>query len=46
MLGLDNVQIRYAESADKNFWFLLDKHITYSEFENKIRDKRLSLIHI
>ncbi len=40
MLGLDKVQIRYAESADKDFWFSLDKHITHSEFENKIRDKR------
>ena len=44
MLGLDNVQIRYAESADKDFWFLLDKHITYSEFENKIRDRRCYIL--
>ncbi len=31
--------IRHAEPGDKDFWFTLDKHISETEFERKIRDK-------
>ena len=33
-------QIRYVSKNDKSFWFSLDKHLSESEFELKIRDKR------
>ena len=32
--------IRYVSEDDKLFWFTLDKHLSRSEFELKIRDKR------
>ena len=31
--------IRYAEPDDKAFWFTLDKHISNTELDRKIRDK-------
>ena len=34
------VEIRYITEADKPFWFTLDRHLSESEFELKIRDKR------
>ena len=33
-------KIRHAINSDKNFWFTLDNHISESELELKIRDKR------
>ena len=33
-------EIRYVSTADKPFWFTLDKHLSESEFDLKIRDKR------
>lgn len=33
------MDIRYVEKDDKEFWFRLDKHLTQSEFEKKVRDK-------
>jgi ribosomal protein S18 acetylase RimI-like enzyme len=33
-------EIRYVSEADKLFWFSLDSHISESEFELKVRDKR------
>ena len=35
----DNVQIRFARSGDKDFWFSLDRHISEEVFERKIRDQ-------
>ncbi len=35
-----NLQIRYVQSGDKEFWFTLDKHISEIEFEKKVRDKQ------
>jgi GNAT superfamily N-acetyltransferase len=32
--------IRYVTEADKSFWFSLDRYLSESEFELKIRDKR------
>jgi len=32
--------IRYASENDKSFWFALDKHLSKSEFELKVRDSR------
>lgn len=34
---MDN--IRYVQPIDYSFWFSLDKHISETEFKNKIRDK-------
>ncbi|MCM1216333.1 MAG: GNAT family N-acetyltransferase [Lachnospiraceae bacterium] len=31
--------IRYAEPGDKPFWFTLDRHISETELDRKIRDK-------
>lgn len=31
--------IRYVEPGDKNFWFTLDKHISVTELDRKIRDR-------
>lgn len=31
--------IRYAEPEDKAFWFTLDRHISETELDRKIRDK-------
>jgi len=36
--------IRYATENDKSFWFALDEHLTKSEFELKVRDKRVYII--
>lgn len=36
--------IRYASENDKSFWFTLDEHISESEFELKVRNKRSYLI--
>lgn len=36
----NNIQIRYALNTDKDFWGSLDKHLSASEFEKKIRDKQ------
>ncbi len=33
-------KIRCVESADKDFWFSLDKHLSLAEFEKKVRDKQ------
>jgi len=33
-------EIRYISRNDKLFWFTLDKHLSESEFELKIRDRR------
>ena len=33
-------KIRYVEMYDKEFWYSLDKHISESEFEKKVRDKQ------
>ena len=32
--------IRYVESADKEFWFSLDKHLPPAEFDKKVRDRQ------
>ncbi|MDE6550496.1 MAG: GNAT family N-acetyltransferase [Clostridia bacterium] len=32
--------IRYALCSDKPFWFTLDRHLSYDEFEKKVRDKQ------
>ena len=37
-------RIRYANEHDTPFWFSLDKHLSPSEFELKIRDKRSYII--
>ncbi len=33
-------EIRYVEQKDKDFWFLLDKHISFAEFNKKVRDRQ------
>ena len=33
-------EIRYVSESDKLFWFALDEHLSESEFELKVRDKR------
>lgn len=33
-------QIRYAEEADKEYWYSLDKHLSETEFYNKVAEKR------
>ena len=33
------INIRYVQEEDKIFWFKLDKHLSETEFEKKIRDK-------
>lgn len=35
------IEIRYAKVSDKEFWYSLDKHLPETEFENKVREKRL-----
>ena len=37
-------KIRYASKSDESFWFRLDKHLSKSEFELKVRDKRVYII--
>ena len=34
------MEIRYVTETDKLFWYTLDKHMSESEFELKVRDKR------
>lgn len=34
------IQVRYVEMSDKEFWYSLDQHLSETEFENKVRDKR------
>jgi len=34
------LKIQYASKPDKPFWFTLDRHLSESEFELKVRDKR------
>lgn len=34
------IDIRYVQIEDKEFWYSLDKHLSETEFINKIRDKR------
>ena len=36
----NEVEIRYVQSGDGEFWFSLDKHISVAEFEKKVRDKQ------
>jgi ribosomal protein S18 acetylase RimI-like enzyme len=33
-------EIRHVTADDKAFWYMLDRHLSVSEFELKIRDKR------
>ena len=33
------ISIRHVQEEDRDFWFKLDKHLSGSEFEKKIRDK-------
>ena len=33
-------KMRYVTESDKPFWFALDKHLSESEFELKVRDER------
>lgn len=40
MNNLVNIKIRYVSHEDRVFWFYLDKHLSTSEFEKKIRDKQ------
>ena len=37
--------IRYVTDKDEAFWFTLDSHISESEFETKIGDKRGYIIN-
>ena len=39
-------EIRYVADTDKAFWFTLDKHLSESEFEFKVRDKRGYVISV
>ncbi|EGC75072.1 hypothetical protein HMPREF0490_01236 [Lachnospiraceae bacterium 6_1_37FAA] len=34
------IRIRPVESADWEFWYQLDGHLTQEEFENKVRTRR------
>lgn len=33
------IHIRYLQEEDKPFWFGLDKHITETEYDRKVRDR-------
>lgn len=33
-------EIRYAQMTDHDFWFSLDRHLSETEFENKVNVKR------
>lgn len=33
-------EIRYAEAADRDPWFRLDRHLSEEEFRRKVRDRR------
>ncbi len=32
--------IRHVENSDKEFWFTLDKHLSFAEFDSKVRNKQ------
>lgn len=34
------IEIRPVQSADRAFWFALDRHLPIAEFERKVRDGR------
>lgn len=34
------IEIRFVETADKLFWYQLDKHLPEAEFEDKVKRKR------
>ena len=36
----EHVEIRHVQADDKEFWFSLDKHLSESEFDKKVRDKQ------
>lgn len=36
----NGILIRHVEKTDKNFWFTLDKHLSETEFDKKVRDKQ------
>ena len=40
----NRIVIRYAEIVDKEFWFSLDKHMSESEFERKVRDSQAYVV--
>lgn len=33
-------EIRYVRDTDESFWFTLDKHLLFAEFQKKVRDKQ------
>ena len=33
-------EIRYACESDREFWFTLDRHLDFAEFQKKVRDKQ------
>lgn len=37
---MKSVEIRYVRQSDKEFWFTLDKHIAFAEFDKKVRDRQ------
>ena len=39
-------EIRYVADTDNEVWFTLDKHLSESEFELKVRDKRGYVISV
>ncbi|MBD5089270.1 MAG: GNAT family N-acetyltransferase [Clostridiales bacterium] len=34
------IKIRYLKISDREFWYSLDKHLSDTEFKNKVRTKR------
>ena len=34
------MDIRFVTTADKRFWYSLDKHLPEAEFDKKVRDRR------
>lgn len=34
------MDIKYVQIGDKEFWYSLDRHLPESEFEKKVRDKQ------
>lgn len=35
-----SIEVRYAQMADQEFWYKLDRHLPEQEFANKVRDKQ------
>ena len=33
-------EIRYACESDREFWFTFDRHLSFAEFQKKVRDKQ------